>query len=71
MMHDRICKKVNQMKIMPNRMDRGFYQYQEEFEKKALEVGYDFFNLHFAFFDFLRFFRKNAIFSCGQNSGVL
>ncbi|MGN0132031.1 MAG: DegT/DnrJ/EryC1/StrS family aminotransferase [Lachnospiraceae bacterium] len=26
------------MKIMPNRMDRGFYQYQEEFEKKALEV---------------------------------
>lgn len=26
------------MKIMPNRMDRGFYQYQDEFEKKALEV---------------------------------
>ena len=26
------------MKIMPNRMDRGFYQYQEEFEQKALEV---------------------------------
>ena len=26
------------MKIMPNRMDRGFYQYQEEFEEKALEV---------------------------------
>lgn len=26
------------MKIMPNRMDRGFFQYQEEFEKKALEV---------------------------------
>ena len=26
------------MKIMPNRMDRGFYLYQEEFEKKALEV---------------------------------
>lgn len=25
-------------KIMPNRLDRGFYQYQEEFEKKALEV---------------------------------
>ncbi|MGN0364958.1 MAG: DegT/DnrJ/EryC1/StrS family aminotransferase [Suilimivivens sp.] len=25
-------------KIMPNRMDRGFYQYQEEFEVKALEV---------------------------------
>lgn len=26
------------MKIMPNRMDRGFYQYQSEFENKALEV---------------------------------
>lgn len=26
------------MKIMPNRMDRGFFQYQQEFEKKALEV---------------------------------
>lgn len=26
------------MKIMPNRMDRGYYKYQEEFEKKALEV---------------------------------
>ena len=26
------------MKIMPNRMDRGFYAYQEEFEQKALEV---------------------------------
>lgn len=26
------------MKIMPNRMDRGFYQYQNEFEQKALEV---------------------------------
>lgn len=26
------------MKIMPNRMDRGFYRYQEEFEQKALEV---------------------------------
>lgn len=26
------------MKIMPNRLDRGFYQYQEEFEEKALEV---------------------------------
>lgn len=25
-------------KIMPNRLDRGFYQYQEEFEQKALEV---------------------------------
>ena len=26
------------MKIMPNRMDRGFYKYQEEFEQKALEI---------------------------------
>ena len=26
------------MKIMPNRLDRGFYQYQDEFEKKAIEV---------------------------------
>lgn len=26
------------MKIMPNRLDRGFYLYQEEFEAKALEV---------------------------------
>lgn len=26
------------MKIMPNRMDRGFYMYQQEFEEKALEV---------------------------------
>lgn len=26
------------MKIMPNRMDRGFYRYQKEFEDKALEV---------------------------------
>ena len=26
------------MKIMPNRMDRGFYMYQKEFEEKALEV---------------------------------
>lgn len=26
------------MRIMPNRLDRGFYLYQEEFEKKALEV---------------------------------
>ena len=25
-------------KIMPNRLDRGFFQYQEEFEEKALEV---------------------------------
>lgn len=26
------------MKIMPNRLDRDFYKYQEEFEQKALEV---------------------------------
>ncbi len=26
------------MKIMPNRLDRGFYMYQEEFEQKALKV---------------------------------
>ena len=26
------------MKIMPNRMDRGYFKYQEEFEQKALEV---------------------------------
>ncbi len=26
------------MKIMPNRMDCGFYKYQQEFENKALEV---------------------------------
>lgn len=26
------------MKIMPNRLDRGFYLYQQEFENKALEV---------------------------------
>lgn len=25
-------------KIMPNRLDRGFFQYQEEFEQKAIEV---------------------------------
>lgn len=25
-------------RIMPNRLDRGFYQYQEEFEAKAIEV---------------------------------
>lgn len=29
---------VIEMKIMPNRMDRGFYRYQQEFEEKALEV---------------------------------
>ena len=28
----------NSMKIMPNRMDRGFLRYQDEFEKKAVEV---------------------------------
>ena len=26
------------MEIMPNRLDRGFYKYQDEFEQKALEV---------------------------------
>ncbi len=26
------------MKIMPNRMDRGFFKYQEEFENKAVEI---------------------------------
>lgn len=26
------------MKIMPNRLDRGFYKYQQEFETKALEI---------------------------------
>lgn len=26
------------MKIMPNRLDRGFFMYQDEFEKKAIEV---------------------------------
>ncbi len=26
------------MKIMPNRLDRGFYKYQDEFEKKTLNV---------------------------------
>lgn len=26
------------MKIMPNRMDRGYFKYQEEFEQKALQV---------------------------------
>lgn len=26
------------MKIMPNRLDRGFFRYQKEFEQKALEV---------------------------------
>ena len=26
------------MRIMPNRMDRGFYKYQNEFENKALEI---------------------------------
>ena len=25
-------------RIMPNRMDRGFYKYQEEFENKAIDV---------------------------------
>lgn len=26
------------MKIMPNRLDRGFFRYQEEFERKVLYV---------------------------------
>lgn len=26
------------MKILPNRLDRGFYKYQDEFESKAIEV---------------------------------
>ncbi len=26
------------MKIMPNRLDRGFLKYQDEFEQKAIEV---------------------------------
>ena len=26
------------MKIMPNRLDKGFYMYQKEFEQKALDV---------------------------------
>ncbi len=26
------------MKIMPNRMDRGFYMYQREFEQKAIDI---------------------------------
>lgn len=26
------------MKIMPNRMDRGFYKFQKEYEDKAIEV---------------------------------
>lgn len=34
----RMTNKDNHFNIKPNRMDRGFYQYQEELEKKALEV---------------------------------
>ena len=26
------------MKIMPNRMDRGFFTYQNEFERRAVDV---------------------------------
>ena len=35
-----ICpyRKEKLMQIQPNRMDRGFYKYQNEFEEKALEV---------------------------------
>ena len=29
---------IKLMEIMPNRMDRGFFKYQNEFEAKALEV---------------------------------
>ena len=29
---------MERKRIMPNRLDRGFYQYQEEFEAKAVEV---------------------------------
>ena len=29
---------INMTKIMPNNLKRGFEQYQEEFEQKALEV---------------------------------
>ena len=31
-------QEVDMMKVFPNRLDRGFYQYQDEFENKALEV---------------------------------
>lgn len=31
-------KGIELMKIMPNRLDRGFYKYQKEFEDKALYV---------------------------------
>ncbi len=31
-------KQGENMNIMPNRMDRGYYMYQKEFEEKALEV---------------------------------
>lgn len=31
-------KKFIKEKIMPNRMDRGYFMYQDEFEKKALDV---------------------------------
>lgn len=29
---------IDMEKIMPNRLDRGFYMYQQEFEEKAIEV---------------------------------
>lgn len=31
-------EKIVMDRIMPNRLDRGFYQYQDEFEQKALDV---------------------------------
>ncbi len=35
---ERAEKNMKTMKIMPNRLDRGFFQYQEEFEQKAIDV---------------------------------
>ena len=36
--HCNVILGEHNMKIMPNRMDRGFFKYQNEFENKALEV---------------------------------
>lgn len=36
--HEESCRLQPQEKIVPNRMDRGFYAHQNEFEAKALEV---------------------------------
>lgn len=33
-----IDRRPSNMKIMPNRLDKGFFMYQKEFESKALEV---------------------------------